>query len=80
MPDNYEHHHQHCNLNMEAIPLFAMHKRRISMRQVAGVVNVPPRQIGRVVSRSLTLGFAGKLGNVVLFAPDTPVPNGSRLF
>lgn len=49
-------------------------------RQVAAVVNFPPRQIGKFLSEVLTLGFADVTGNVVLFAPDTPVPNGSRLF
>lgn len=49
-------------------------------RQVAAVVNFPPRQIGPAMSEVLTLGFADAAGEVVLFAPDTPVPNGSRLF
>ncbi len=49
-------------------------------RQVAGVVNFPPRQIGRALSEALTLGFADEAGRVVLFSPDRPVPNGSRLF
>ena len=49
-------------------------------RQVAAVVNFPPRQIGKAMSEVLTLGFADADGNVVLFAPDKPVPNGSRLF
>ena len=49
-------------------------------RQVAAVVNFPPRQIGPAMSEVLTLGFADDAGEVVLFAPDTPVPNGSRLF
>lgn len=49
-------------------------------RQVAGVVNFPPRQIGKFMSQVLTLGFADEAGNVVLFRPDKPVPNGSRLF
>jgi tRNA-binding protein len=49
-------------------------------RQVAAVVNFPPRQIGKVMSEVLTLGFADEAGQVVLFAPDRPVPNGSRLF
>jgi len=49
-------------------------------RQVAAVVNFPPRQIGRFMSEVLTLGFADAEGEVVLFAPDQPVPNGSRLF
>jgi len=49
-------------------------------RQVAAVVNFPPRQIGKYLSEVLTLGFADAAGAVILFAPDVPVPNGSRLF
>ena len=49
-------------------------------RQVAAVVNFPPRQIGKAVSEVLTLGFADEEDRVVLFSPDSPVPNGSRLF
>ena len=49
-------------------------------RQVAAVVNFPPRQIGKFMSEVLTLGFADEIGAVILFAPDHPVPNGSRLF
>lgn len=49
-------------------------------RQVAAVVNFPPRQIGKFLSEVLTLGFADETGAVILFAPDRTVPNGSRLF
>jgi tRNA-binding protein len=49
-------------------------------RQVAAVVNFPPRQIGKFMSQVLTLGFADAEGAVVLFQPDVPVPDGSRLF
>lgn len=49
-------------------------------RQVAAVVNFPPRQIGPFLSEVLTLGFADEAGAVVLFSPDRAVPNGSRLF
>ena len=49
-------------------------------RQVAAVVNFPPRQIGPLMSQVLTLGFADEAGEVVLFAPDKKVPDGSRLF
>ena len=48
-------------------------------RQVAAVVNFPPRQIGKFMSEVLTLGFADTEGAVVLFSPDQPVPNGARL-
>ena len=49
-------------------------------RQIAAVVNFPPRQIGKMISEVLTLGFADLEDRVVLFTPDRPVPNGSRLF
>jgi tRNA-binding protein len=49
-------------------------------RQVAAVVNFPPRQIGTFMSQVLTLGFPDADGEVVLFAPDQPTPNGARLF
>jgi tRNA-binding protein len=49
-------------------------------RQVAAVVNFPPRQIGRFMSEVLTLGFADAEGEVVLAVAERPVPNGARLF
>jgi tRNA-binding protein len=49
-------------------------------RQVAAVVNFPPRRIGTFVSEVLTLGFPDDNGAVVLSAPDKTVPNGARLF
>ena len=48
-------------------------------RQVAAVVNFPPRQIGKFMSEVLTLGFPDAEGNVVVFSPDKLVPNGARL-
>lgn len=49
-------------------------------RLVAAVVNFPPRQVGKMMSEVLTLGFPDASGAVVLFAPDREVPIGSRLF
>ena len=49
-------------------------------RQVAAVINFPPRQIGPFMSEVLTLGFPDEEGEVVLIAPDLRVPNGGRLF
>lgn len=49
-------------------------------RQVAAVVNFPPRQIGKVMSEVLTLGFPDAEGEVVLIEPNRAVPNGGRLF
>ena len=49
-------------------------------RQVAAVVNFPPRQIGKFMSEVLTLGFPDADGAVVLIAPTKTVPNGGKLF
>lgn len=49
-------------------------------RQVAAVVNFPPRQIGPFMSDVLTLGFPDADGEVVLVHPSLAVPNGGRLF
>ncbi|WP_373276502.1 tRNA-binding protein [Sphingomonas kyungheensis] len=49
-------------------------------RQVAAVVNFPPRQIGPFLSEVLTLGFPDADGAVVLIGPGQPVPDGGRLF
>lgn len=56
------------------------HPDELIGRQVAAVVNFPPRQIGPAMSEVLTLGFADAAGEVVLFAPDVKIPEGSRLF
>ena len=49
-------------------------------RQVAAVVNFPPRQIGKMMSEVLTLGFPDAAGEVVLITPERTVPNGGRLY
>ncbi|MBY5703630.1 tRNA-binding protein [Rhizobium leguminosarum] len=48
-------------------------------RQVLGVVNFPPRQIGPFRSEVLTLGFEDENGAIVLAAVEHPVPNGRRM-
>lgn len=48
-------------------------------RQVLGVVNFPPRQIGPFRSEVLTLGFEDANGAIVLAAVEHAVPNGKKL-
>jgi tRNA-binding protein len=49
-------------------------------RQVAAVVNFPPKQIGKFMSEILVLGFPDADGAVVLLNIDQVVANGGRLF
>ncbi len=49
-------------------------------RQVLGVVNFPPRQIGPVKSEVLVLGVPDGDGEVVLIGPGHEVPQGGKLF
>ena len=48
-------------------------------RQVAAVVNFPPRQIGPFMSEVLCLGASDDEGRVILLRPDADVPLGSRI-
>lgn len=57
--------------------LYAM--EALSGKQVLGVVNFPPKQIGPVRSECLVTGFVRDDGAVVLAVPDQTVPNGLKL-
>ena len=49
-------------------------------RQVVGLVNFPPKRIGKFLSEALVLGFPDETGGVVLIGPERKVPDGGRLF
>lgn len=49
-------------------------------RQVLGVVNFPPRQIGPFRSEALVLGLPDETGAVVLIGPGQDVPLGGKMF
>ena len=46
---------------------------------VVGVVNVPKKQIGPLMSECLVTGFYDANGDVALCVPDKPVPLGAKL-
>ena len=48
-------------------------------KQVMGVVNFPPRQIGKFMSEVLVLGLADEQGEIVLISPDQNVEKGERM-
>jgi tRNA-binding protein len=54
-------------------------REELEGRLVVAVVNFPPRQIGPVRSEVLTLGASDEAGQVILLAPDSDVPLGSRI-
>lgn len=53
---------------------------RLLGRQVAAVMNFPPKQVGKFMSEILVLGFPDAAGEVVLVEPGSPVPNGGSLY
>ena len=48
-------------------------------RQIIGIINFPPKQIGTFMSQFLVTGFVLENGEVVLAEPQRPVPNGAKL-
>ena len=49
-------------------------------KQVAAVINFPPKQIGKMISEVLVLGFPDDENNPVLVMPSTKISNGVKLF
>lgn len=49
-------------------------------KTVIGVVNFPPRQIGKFMSEVLVLGVPDAENEVVLLSPGQDVPLGGRMF
>lgn len=54
-------------------------KEELQGKQVIGVVNFPPKQIGPVMSECLVTGFRRENGEIALAVPDMEVPNGAKL-
>ncbi|MAE08001.1 MAG: tRNA-binding protein [Bacteroidetes bacterium] len=54
-------------------------KEELLNKQIIGVVNFPPKQIGPIKSEFLITGLIQDDGSVVLAVPDKAVANGLRL-
>ena len=48
-------------------------------KQLIGVINFPPKQIGKFMSEFLVTGFSDENGDIVLAAIERAVPNGTKL-
>ncbi len=55
-------------------------KEDLLHKEVLGVVNFSPKQIGPFVSEVLTLGLADDNDGVVLISPDKDVALGNKMF
>jgi len=54
-------------------------KESLVGKQVLGVINFPPKQVGPIKSECLVLGFYREDHSVVLATPDLAIKNGARL-
>ena len=53
---------------------------KLISKQVAAVINFPPKQIGKHISEVLVLGFPDSNDEPILVSPDLKIKNGSRLY
>jgi len=54
-------------------------KEELLNKQIIGVVNFPPKQIGPFMSEFLVTGFVREKGEIILAVPDKKAFNGSKL-
>lgn len=48
-------------------------------RQIVGVMNFPPKQVGPFMSEFLLTGFHDTAGRVIIAVPEREAPNGAKL-
>ena len=49
-------------------------------KQLAAVINFPPKQIGKYISEVLVVGFPDNENEPILISPDYRIKNGGKLF
>ena len=49
-------------------------------KQVAAVINFPPKQIGNLISEVLVLGFPDDNNEPILISPESEIENGKKLY
>lgn len=54
-------------------------KESLIGQQILGVVNFPPKQVGKFMSEFLLTGLSDEFGNIVLLQPQRSVPNGAKV-
>lgn len=68
-------------LKKSSVQIVSLYKKEeLVGKQVIGVVNFPPKQIGPFISEVLTLGVSDEQGNVVLLMPTHKAKIGSKMF
>lgn len=55
-------------------------KADLEGKQILGLINMPPKQIGPFASEFLTLGVSDEEGHCILITPDKTVPLGDKLY
>lgn len=68
-------------IKKSSVQIISLYKKEdLVGKQVIGVVNFPPKQIGPFISEVLTLGVSDADGNVVLLMPTHKAKVGSKIF
>lgn len=53
---------------------------KLIYKQIAAIINFPPKQIGNLMSEVLVLGFPDDKNEPVIISPDKKVLNGVKLY
>ena len=55
-------------------------KEQLIHKQIAAIINFPKKQIGKLISEVLVLGFPDDNDDPILISPDKKLVNGGRLY